>query len=406
MISRWMQTGLISGALLLTACGGGNFDLEDLIKPRTDDPNNPNNPNGVTQIRGEVRDPDGRAVADATVTLRRRSPALTTTTNAEGRFILSPTDGGFQPAVLVQKTGFAANAKEVPVKAGLSTSVTIRLFPDQLSSSFAASAGTSIAPGGATVVVPANAVQTASGATYAGTVQVSASYFPPDTLAGVQAFPTAYFTLSPGARDVEQPLINLGRIEMKLRDAAGQTLTLRPGVAVRMTFPATASGTGSSPVTLSYYDETNLGWLADRPATRQADGSVVADFQNPSSTFSPTAWIANLGTARASISGCFRTAAGQPVSDVGLVGLRGTGWESRPVGVSADGTFNVFPAAADVPLELYSLEQPPAFTRLAISATAPSTSAGTRQLPCITTTSRAAGTAWTLPLASTLFSPP
>jgi hypothetical protein len=86
-------------------------------------------------------------------------------------------------AVLVRKTVFATNAKDAPVAAGSTTDITtklltIKLFADKVSSTFSAASGTTPAPNGATVVIPAKAIQNAAGARYNN----------PDPIEGVQAF--------------------------------------------------------------------------------------------------------------------------------------------------------------------------------------------------------------------------
>lgn len=363
---------------MLAACGGGSGSSST----------GGGNATG-TVVSGRVQDGSAQPVANATVVLGTQ----TASTGADGAFSFTVADTTATNVVLVKKAGYATAAKEAPVTSGRTTQITVGLFADQVSTTFNAAQGASFSTNGASVVIPANAVQTAAGTAYSGTVQVGSSYYGPDTVAGVQAFPAPYEGVSAGVRS---PLITAGVIEVKLSDASGNPLQLKTGSTATLTYPANSVNAAGSAIPLWYYDESAKVWVAEGQASRQSNGSYVASVSHF------TLWNLDYKGESATLQGCFVNASGAPQTQAGMFGLRGNGW-SRTLPGPTDGNFTLLRVPANIPLELYSLQSPATFSTVVVSALSPGE---TRQLPCSTATAVATGVSYVVPLPTTVFTPP
>ncbi len=364
----------------LVACGGGGGGTSPEPVPAAQ--------KSPTSLSGTVQDGAGKPVAGASISAAGQSA----TTGSDGRFALT-LSAGTSTIVLVKKPDFATNAKEAVVDEGTSVNMAITLFADQVKTTFAAAAGASIAVNGAQVVIPVNAIQTAQGANYTGTVSVGASYYNPDTVAGVQAFSAPYTGTDAG---VESSLISMGVIEVKLTDSAGNPLQLKTGQNATLTYPASSTSSGTS-VPMWFYDEAAKIWVREGTATKQANGT----FQGTVSHF--TQWNADYKGVNASLVGCFRDVAGNVVSKVGTIILRGTGWQISLPGSNSDGNFTLLRIPAQMPLELVSALNPPSFSPVAI---APLAAGEQRQLPCTTAKQLTITTGLTYSFPATNFVPP
>jgi Carboxypeptidase regulatory-like domain len=372
-------SSLAAVATLVVACGGGSSDSSTAPPPPA-----------ATTISGMVQSDAGQPVTGASV----QAAGKTATTGADGRFSFNVAATESNTVVLVKKAGFATNAKDAPVAAGNTTDITIKLFADQVSSTFNVASGATLSPNGASVVIPANAIQTATGASYTGTVTVGASYYNPDTIEGVQAFAAPYEGTDAGVR---APLITVGVIEVKLLDAAGNPLQLKPSFPATLTYPASSTSAGVATIPLWYYDEAARVWVREGQANQQADGSYLASVSHF------TTWNLDHKGVTATIKGCLRDSQGNAPTTAGTLGLRSQGWMNTLSGYTPDGSFTILRVSANIPLELYSMALPVAFTPVAIAALAPGE---IRQLPCVVVTNPPVGTKSVIPLPTTLFTPP
>lgn len=356
----WALAALCTAAVIV-ACGGGGGDSGSAGP-------------AATVVTGLVQNAANLPVPGAKVSLTAGQSAMT---DADGRFSITAQATSTVTVALVSKAGHATNAKEVPVTAGKTTDLTIKLFKDETTTSFSATVGGTVTLAlGASAQIGANAVQDASGNPFNGTVMAAASYFGPDTLQGVQAFPAPYAGSDAGA---QSPLITVGVMEVKLTDSAGNALQLRPtSPPATLTFPASSTSANTATVPLWYYDESAKNWVREGQVTRQTNGS----YQGTVKHFS--LWNVDFKGVTATIKGCFRDAANNPVTDVGPVGLRGNGWQSTVAGYNPpDGNFTVLNVPANIPLEMYSRISPAGFATLAIPALTPGE---VRQLACQTAT--------------------
>ena len=363
----------------LASCGGGGSSTDSSITPTA--------PSTVT---GVIQDAAGQPVANVQVQIA----AQTSMTVADGRFSFTVTSSSASIVMLIKKSGFATNAKDVPIYPGSTTDITVKIFADQVSTTFSASTGTTLAlVNGASADIPANGLQTPSGAAFTGTVSVGASYFGPDTLEGVLGFAAPYEGTDAGVRS---PLITTGVIEVKLTDASGNPLQLKSGSSATLTYPSTSVSAGASTIPMWYYDEANKIWVRDGHATKQPNGTYQANVTHF------TLWNADFIGVTATIKGCLNDVLGKPVSTAGSMGLRGTGWAHVLSGraPTTDGNFTIVLVPTGMPLELYSNTQPAAFETLAIPSLAPDE---VRQLACVVVTDPPLGSTVLVTPPSSLF---
>jgi Carboxypeptidase regulatory-like domain len=347
-------------------------------------------------VSGLIQDAAGLPLAGASVSIGAKSVA----TGADGAYKFDTDVGATSAVVLVKKSGFATTAKEIPLTAGLTSQVNVKLFADQVVTTFNSAAAANVAVNGASVQIPASSLKYADGTAFTGVATINASYYSPDTVQGVQAFAGPYTGDEAGVRS---PLISMGFVEVKLADATGRALQLKTGSLATLTLPASSNAGLASSIPLWFYDEATQIWRREGSATRQTNGSyqgTVAHF---------TLWNADFKGATATLKGCFVDAAGLPVTNVGLVGLRTTGWSQmlivRASAFDASGNFTILNVPADRPLEFYSSAVPANFASVAI----PALSVGEiRTLPgtCIKATAASAAANYTFLTPTTLFVPP
>lgn len=352
----------------LVACGGGGTTQEVSSQQ--------------VVLKGRVLGAGAVAVDQALVSVGN----ISTATLTDGSFELSVPASASSTVVLVKKPGFGTTAKKVPLATGRVTELTLQLFPDQLITSFSAAVGISATPGGATVTIAPNSVQTSAGAPYTGTVQIAASYQDPQSVSGVQAFAQPYASAD-GAL-----LQSVGVIEVKLTDSSGNALQLRPGTPATLVYPDNAIAGSATMVPLWHYDETQRIWVREGSATRRADGN----YEGQVSHF--TLWNADFPYVdNTTVRGCFQDASGNPVPQV-LATVWSLGWEISG-GSGPDGRFETR-VISGVPLELKSWNVPPAFAPVAIPALAPNE---VRQLACVVVDPTALLGPWVIPTTIATF---
>lgn len=351
---------LLVTAWALVACGGGSSGGSAVA------------PAPVTltaSIEGKVLNSAGQPVVGAAVS----SGTAQTISAADGAYVLQPSTNNAIAVVLVKKPGFTTQAKQAPIASGKTTSLDVVLPPDQINTSFSAALGTTVLPNGASVKIPANSIRSSSGMAYNGTVNIAASYYSPDTLAGEQSFAQPYTGTNNGAASLLQ---SVGFIEVKLTDTSGAPLQLSTGSAATLTFPASSVSAGADTVPLWHYDESAASWVREGQTTKQADGS----YQGTVNHF--TIWNADVAfgiSLQGTLKACFQDAAGKP-ADTLVVRVRSRGWAAT--GGVTNGSLQT-QVISGQPLELISLINPQRFAPVAITALAPGE---VRQLPCITVT--------------------
>lgn len=355
----FMKTRLSLIALIATlaGCGGGGSSSTTAQSDAT-----------ATTLKIVVQDETASPVASARV----RVAGADITTDASGAVTTTLPNSDTTTVALITKAGFALNAKTAVIYSGKASELRVTLFAHQNVSTFAASAGITVSPGGAKVQIPAAAgFRTSAGAAYTGTVTISSSYFNPETVRGIQGFAAPYLGSDAGT---QSSLVSIGVIEAKFTAADGSKLEMTNAAAATLTYPATSNSGGLATVPLWYYDEATKLWMREGQAARQADGSYVGTVTHF------TQWNLDWkGANPGKINICFRDAQGQPVSPV-IASISGIGWTGFGSlnKQSNDGTFEIINAPTGVALELRGTN--PVFAPISIAPLGPNE---VRNVPCI-----------------------
>lgn len=369
-LRRLVSISTASLALFITGCGGGST---------TEAP-------ATSTITGLVQNNLAQPLANVEI----QSSDGVVSTGADGHFTITvPTNSSSTAVLLIKKAGFATTAKAIPIAADRITTTVVTLLADQVSSSFAASTGTTLPiSAGAMVSISPNSIQTANGSTYSGTVTIAASYHAPDTAEGVTGFAAPYVGMNAGTAET---LISAGVIEVKLTDTQGNPLQLRPGLPATLTYPANSVSNGVSSIPLWYYDEANRVWMREGQANKQIDGTYQATVAHFS------IWNMDFIGETATLKLCFKDASNKAITDAGVGELRTNGWQHDFLVYSLDGNITLLLVPANKPLEVLSLATPAAFASVNVSAL---TADEVRELPCIVVTNPPAsnaGFSWKLP---------
>jgi len=275
-------------------------------------PINPNDPPSTavvtTTVGGMVVDESGLPMAGVSVSAHGSSAA----TNAQGVFqfknISVPID---RACVIARKSGyFSAAHAEWPKQNGV-TMVQLTMQKATIKTSFSASVGGTATASASSVVFPANAVVTASGSAYTGTVSVAVAHLTPDNRTSFQQF----FAGDAAARRTDNTitdLVSYGVLRVQLFGASGEQLQLKAGSAatLRYSIPISLASSQPSNIPLWYFDESIGMWKEEGQATLTG-GMYVGSVSHF------TDWNLDVPSAkRAYVEGTVRCAANRPVPHV------------------------------------------------------------------------------------------
>ncbi len=220
----------------------------------------------TASVSGIVLDESNAPIASAVVT----SGAATTTTNSNGMFIfqnisLSKENG----SVTVVKAGYFKGIRSFKSTAGKNHTVRLQLMQKLLSGTVSASTGGTInSNGGATIIFPATAFVTSTGAAYTGTVNVYSRWINPTA-------PNLPFIIPGDLRGVgtdgaENLLETYGMVGAELEDASGNTLKIATGKKATISFPLPASLQASAPATIQlwHFDDATARWKENGTAAK------------------------------------------------------------------------------------------------------------------------------------------
>jgi hypothetical protein len=242
--------------------------------PVTPDPT-PTNPVGgpvndaaqvLASVSGIVLDESNVPIANAVVT----SGTTTTTTNSNGMFIfqnisLSKENG----SITAVKAGFFKGVRSFKTTEGKNHTVRLQLMQRVLSGTVnAATGGTINSNGGATIIFPANAFVTSTGAVYTGVVSVYSRWI--DPTAANLPFVIPGDLRGVNTTGVENILETYGMVGAELADASGNVLKIAPGKTATVSFPIPASLSATAPATivLWHFDDASARWRENGIATK------------------------------------------------------------------------------------------------------------------------------------------
>jgi hypothetical protein len=224
-------------------------------------------------LRGTVVDENNRPVQGAIVA----SGTNTTTTDRYGGFRfnninLSKANG----YVKVTKTGYFNGSRTFISTAGRTHNVRIKLLPKTNAGNFTASAGGTInIAGGGKLVIPANAINDAGGAVYAGTVNVAMTWIDPTSSDLPNIIPGDLRGVTTTSE--ERGLQTFGMLGVELTGSTGQALKIATGKIAELTFPIPASLQGNAPATIDLwnFDEATGRWKQEGTATKNGSNYVA-----------------------------------------------------------------------------------------------------------------------------------
>jgi Carboxypeptidase regulatory-like domain len=220
----------------------------------------------TASVSGIVLDETNAPITNAVVT----SGTATTTTNSNGMFIfqnisLSKENGN----VTVVKAGYFKGIRSFKTTEGKNHTVRIQLMQRTLSGTVnAAAGGTITSNGGATIIFPANAFVTSTGAAYTGTVSVYSRWIDPTAANLPFVIPGDLRGVS--TTGVENILETYGMVGAELADASGNVLKIATGKTATVSFPIPASLSATAPasIVLWHFDDATARWKENGTATK------------------------------------------------------------------------------------------------------------------------------------------
>ncbi len=220
----------------------------------------------TASVSGIVLDENNAPIANAVVT----TGAATTNTNSNGMFVfqnisLSKENG----SVTVAKAGYFKGIRSFKTTEGKNHMVRIQLMLRLLSGTVnAATGGTITSNGGATIVFPANAFATSTGAAYTGPVSVYSRWIDPTAANLTFVIPGDLRGIS--TTGVENILETYGMVGAELTDASGNALKIATGKKATLSFPipANLSATAPTSIALWHFDDLSARWKENATATK------------------------------------------------------------------------------------------------------------------------------------------
>ena len=226
----------------------------------------------ITVVAGKVTAQDGTALNNVEITIG----TSTTVTDADGNFIIPKATlsekAGFIKAT---KAGYFGGSRTIIAQEKVVNNVVIQLIKKTISGDFInASGGTITVATGGSVVFPANAVVTKSGASYSGTVKVSAYFLDPTSDNCYKEMPGDLRGIN--ASNNEQVLTSYGMMAVELNGSNGEPLQLATGKNATVTFPIAAATQSAAPATIPlwFFDETKGMWAEQGSATKTGNTYV------------------------------------------------------------------------------------------------------------------------------------
>jgi len=236
----------------------------------TDEPgivvnNSPVNAN----LTGTVIDENGDPVVGAQVL----AGGQTKTTDTRGQFRLESIGlDKYNSVVKVEKAGYFLGIRSFSAKEGQTAYVRLKLIPRQAAGTFNAATGGTVTIGSSAITLPANAVVLKSnGSAYTGTVTVFAANIDPTRSDIAQVVPGSFQATD--ADNHRVVLKSYGMMAVELQGAGGEALQIATGkkAGLKMSIPASLSGTAPVSIPLWYVNETDGLWKEEGSATRNGN---------------------------------------------------------------------------------------------------------------------------------------
>jgi len=222
-------------------------------------------------LQGNILDEKGQPANGVTI----NAGGKITTTDARGYFRVSNASATEKNVlVTAEKLGyFKAYRSFIPT--GGVNQVMIKLTRKDLSGQINSSNGGDITlSNGSKITLPTNTVATASGGSYAGTINVYAAYIDPTSKDISETIPGSLMGYNKDGKRVI--LTSYGMLVVQLESPAGEKLQIAQGSTATLTFPIPSSIQSSAPASISlwYIDEQTGIWKEEGTAVKNGDKYV------------------------------------------------------------------------------------------------------------------------------------
>lgn len=273
----------------------------------------------------------GNPISGATVTVG----TLTTTTASDGSYSISGIAVTDRAVVNINASNYSAGSKITSVFANETSRADAALLPVAYTATLTsiATAQTVTVPNStATVMLPANGLQTDSSTAPSGNISVSVT--PIDPSSNAQIMPGDYVT------SAGEQIESMGALDVSMRDATGAALNLAPGSTSTIRIPlAAGSQTAPDPtMDLWHYNTTTGQWVNEGTLTLM--GTAPNQYYEGTVTHFST-WNADKRLSTTCITGKVLDASGNPVNNA-RIDSEGQGYVGTSTAYSAaDGTFTI-----------------------------------------------------------------
>lgn len=252
---------IVIAGLLLAACKKHD-------RPPAD---NPVTETVTATLHGRVVDENNLPVKDAQIV----SGTANTTTDINGAFDLKNVQLSKRFGyVEAKKAGYLTGSRTVVTTANGTQYVEIELLPKTAKGNFQAGSGgtVTVAPGCTVAFEPNAIVNAATGAAYAGTVNVYGAYLDPTSDRLSSQMPGDLRGLQAGTTEVGLETYGMANIE--LEGGGGEKLQLASGKKATINFPLPAALQAAAPasIPLWFFDAAKGTWVEEGSAAKQGSG--------------------------------------------------------------------------------------------------------------------------------------
>ena len=262
---------------------------------------------GITAVSGLVKNRAGNPLSGVSIS----AGGKTTTTDANGAFILNQVSFSERLMVTAVKSGYFKGNYGLKPSTGKINLIEMRLIENTPNFTVNLSTTQNLElDNGAGIQLPANSVQSSSGAIHTGNLNVAIVHLNPAD--------SDFANLTPGGDligtrtngDLRQ-LYSYGMLMVQITDDNGNELQLAPGNSSTITFPVPPEMIGNAPATIPLWhlNETTGIWEEEGTATLQGSNYVgsVSHF---------SVWNCDLAEQRATFTGRVLDCNNQPVSSI------------------------------------------------------------------------------------------
>jgi hypothetical protein len=262
---------------------------------------------GITAVSGLVKNRAGNPIPGVSIS----AGGQTTTTDIDGAFLLNQVPFAERLMVTAVKPGyFKGNYGLKPSKGAISV-IEMRLIDNAPNFSVNLnSAQNLLLDNGAGIQLPANSVQSASGAIHTGNLNVAIVHLNPSDNDFANVTPGGDLLGTRTNGELRQ-LYSYGMLMVQMTDDSGNELQLAPGNSSTITFPVPPEMIGNAPPTIPLWHLNETTGIWEEEGTASLQGSNYVGSVSHFST-----WNCDLAEQRATFKGRVLDCNNQPVPSI------------------------------------------------------------------------------------------